>query len=66
MVKLRFSIIKKRYKNGKRIYQYEQISLIFPKELHELLKCLRNRQLEIKASKEGKTTRITLTDSQEP
>ncbi|MGD0072021.1 MAG: hypothetical protein ABSB71_10740 [Candidatus Bathyarchaeia archaeon] len=61
MVKLQFRIIRKRYKNG--VYQYEQVSLNFPKELHEFLRCLRNRQLEIKASREGKTTHVTLIDS---
>ena len=62
MVKLQFSKIIKRYKNGKRVYKYEQISLNFPKELHEMMQCLRNRQLEIKASREDKIICIRLTD----
>ena len=64
MVKLRFSKIIKRYKNGKRIYQYEQISLNFPKELHEMLQCLRNRHLEIKASRENKIFYMQLIDKE--
>jgi hypothetical protein len=62
MVKLRFSKIIKRCKNGKRVYRYEQVSLNFPKELHEMLQCLRNRQLEIKANRVDKTIFIQLID----
>jgi hypothetical protein len=65
MVKLRFSIIKKKYKNGRVVYKYDQISLVFPRKFHGLVKCLRNHQLDIKASKEGKTTHITLIDTQD-
>ena len=36
-----------------------------PKELHEFLRCLCNHQLEIKASRDGKTTHIILIDKQE-
>ncbi len=64
VVKLQFRIIRKRGKNG--VYQYEEVSMNFPKELHEFLRCLRNHQLEIKASREGKTTYVTLIDSQVP
>jgi hypothetical protein len=63
MVKLGFYKVKKRYK--KRAYQYEEVCLHFPKELHELLGCLRNRKLEIKASREGNVTTIKLIDRQE-
>ena len=62
MVKLQFSKITKRYKNGKRVYHYEQISLNFPEELHEMLQCLRNRQLEIKASRVNNIICIHLID----
>jgi hypothetical protein len=62
MAKLRFSKIIKRYKNGKRVYQYEQVSLNFPKELHEMMQCLRNRQLEIKASRINNIICIQLID----
>jgi hypothetical protein len=66
MVKLKFSKILKRYKNGKRVYQYEQVSLNFPKELHEMLQCLRNRKLEIKASRVGKIISLQLIDKEDP
>jgi hypothetical protein len=66
MVKLKFSKIIKRYKNGKRVYQYEQVSLNFPKELHEMLQCLRNRKLEIKASRVGKIISLQLIDKEDP
>ena len=62
MVKLRYSKIIKRYKNGKRVYRYEQVSLNIPKELHEMLQCLRGRQLEIKASRVDKIICIQLID----
>jgi hypothetical protein len=64
VVKLQFRVIRKRYKNG--VYKYEEVSLNFPKELHDFLRCLRNRKLEIKASREGKTTHIMLIDNQDP
>jgi hypothetical protein len=63
MVKIGFYIVKKRGKKG--IHEYEEASLRFPKELHEFLKCLRYHQLEIKASREGKTTNIMLIDKQQ-
>jgi hypothetical protein len=62
MVRLGIYIVKKRYKRN--VYQYEEYSLRFPKELHDLLRCLANRELEIKASKEGKSIHIILIDNQ--
>ena len=62
MVKLRFSKIIKRYMNGKRVYQYEQVSFNFPKELHKMLQCFRNRPLEIKVSQVDKIIYIQLID----
>ena len=62
MVKLRFSKIIKRYKNGKRVYQYEQVSLNFPKELHQMLQRLRNHSIEIKVSQVDKIICIQLID----
>ena len=58
VVKIHFRIVRKKYKDS--VYQYEEASMTFPKELHDFLRCLRDRQLEIKASREGKTTIITL------
>lgn len=62
MVKLGIYIVKKRLKSG--VHQYEEFSMRFPKELHELLRCLRDHQLEIKARKEGKIIYIMLIDNQ--
>ena len=64
MVKIGFYIVKKTYKGKER--QYEEVCLRFPKDLHEFLRCLRNRKLEISATREGKTTHIMLIDNQEP
>ena len=64
MVKLQFSIIRKRYKNGRRVYQYERVSLVFPSEFHDLMKQLRNRQLRMNVTKQGITTIIALTETE--
>jgi hypothetical protein len=61
MVKLGFYKVAKKYKN--RVREYEEVTLHFPKELHEFLRCLRNHQLEIRASREGKTTHVMLIDN---
>ena len=61
MVKLGFYKVTKKYKN--RVREYEEVTLHFPKDLHEFLRCLRNHQLEIKANREGKTTHIMLIDN---
>lgn len=58
LVKLGFYIIKKDGKRGVR--EYEEVYLRLPKELHESVRCLRNRQLEIKATREGNITHILL------
>ena len=63
MVKLGFYIIRKRYKN--QVYENELVLLRFPIELHEILRCLRNRRLEIKATREGNTTHVILIDKGE-
>jgi hypothetical protein len=58
MVKLGFYIVKKRYKNE--VYEHELVCLRFPKEFHEILRCLSNRQLDVKVTIEGNTTHIKL------
>jgi hypothetical protein len=63
MVKLGFYVVEKCYKN--RVYKHELVLLRFPKELHEILRCLRDKQLEIKVTREENTTHITLIDKQE-
>jgi len=48
VVKLGFYVIKKDGERGMR--DYEEVYLRLPKELHDLVRCLRNRQLAIKAT----------------
>jgi hypothetical protein len=43
-----------------------EASMYFPKELHDFLRCISERRLEIRATREGKTTIITLTELEEP
>ena len=62
MVKIGFYIVKKHGKKG--THEYEEVCLRFPKELHEFLRSLHHRQLEIKATREGNTTHIMLIDKQ--
>lgn len=62
LVKLGFYVIKKDGKRGVR--EYEEVYLRLPKELHELVRYLRNRQLEIKATREGNITHIMLIEKQ--
>ncbi len=61
MVKLGFYLVKT---TGKKLgpRQYEEVSLRFPVELHEFLRSLRYRELDVKASREGNVTHILLTD----
>jgi hypothetical protein len=53
MVKLHFRIIEKSYKKGLRVYKHEEVTLNFPKELHELLRVLCDKKLEIRGFTEG-------------
>jgi hypothetical protein len=62
VVKIGFYVIRKEGKRGVR--EYEEVYLRLPKELHEIVRCLRNRQLEIKATREGKVTHIMLIENQ--
>jgi hypothetical protein len=54
--------IERKYKN--KTYLNEEYTLNFPKDLHELLRFLRNRQVKITGKKEGKTIYITLNENQ--
>ncbi len=59
------------FRTTRRVYKgnvstSEEATMNFPKELHELFRCISNRRLEIKASREGKVTTITLTEIDEP
>ena len=65
MVKLQFRVIKKPYKNGQRVYEYGDVTLNFPKDLHELLRFLRYKKLEIKGYREGKKVHIIIGDRED-
>jgi hypothetical protein len=66
LVKLQFRIIEKPYKNGQRVYVHGEVTLNFPKDLHELLMFLRYKKLEIKGYKEGKKVHIIIGDREDP
>ncbi len=61
MVKVQFRVVRKPGKSG-RVYVYEQVSINIPKDLHELLRSLKDRKLEIRGQKEGNTIHILLID----
>ncbi|HUK85422.1 MAG TPA: hypothetical protein VLU95_06140 [Candidatus Acidoferrum sp.] len=65
MVKLRFDKSKKRYKTKRRIYEYDRITLVFPKKYHSLLKSLQDKQLSIQVIGKDKSLNITLSEDQE-
>lgn len=54
MVKIRFRMVPSSYKNGNTIYEYEEVSLNFPKDVHDLLRFLQEREIEIRGYREGK------------
>ncbi len=65
MVKLRFDQSKRRYKNGRKIYEYQRITLVFPVEYHDMLKPLRNKQLSIQVNKKDANLNIELSEGQQ-
>ena len=62
--RIHFRVTGKRYKD--KVHSSEEASMYFPKELHDLLRCISERRLEIKVTREDKTTIITLTELDEP
>ena len=54
-MKLHFRVIPKSYKGGRRVYSHEEVTLNFPKDLHELLRFCGIRELKLGVS--GKGTR---------
>jgi hypothetical protein len=66
VVKIRFRIIAQPYKNGKTIYHNEEVSLNFPKHIHELLRFLADKKLEICGYRTGKRLHIELYDKEDP
>ena len=65
MVRLKFRIVEKPYKNGLRVYKHEEVTLNFPKELHELLRGLCDKKLEIKGYREGNKIHLIFGDKGE-
>ena len=65
MVRLQFRIVKKPYKKGLRVYRHEEVTLNFPKELHELLRGLCGKKLEIKGYREGNKIHLIFGDKEE-
>ena len=66
MVKLRFDVSKRRYKNNTKIYMYDRITLVFPREYYNLLKPLRDKQLKIHVTKTDRNLNISLSEDQAP
>ena len=64
MVKLRFRVIKRVYKN--KTYLSEDYNLSFPKDIHELLRFLRNSKVTIAGRREGETVYITMAEDKSP
>jgi hypothetical protein len=66
MVKLRFDKSKRRYKNGRRIYEYDRITLVFPREYHDILKPFRDMQLSIQVVRKDQSLSILLSEKKQP
>ncbi len=65
MVRLQFRVVKKSYKKGLRVYAHEEVTLNFPRDLHELLRFLRDKKLEIKGYHEDKKIHLILSEKEE-
>ena len=65
IVRLQFRIVEKSYKKGLRVYKHEEVTLNFPKELHELLRGLCDKKLEIKGYKEDNKIHLIFADKEE-
>ena len=65
MVKLRFDKSKRIYKNKRKIYEYERITLVFPKKHHHLLKPLQGKQISVKVSQIDGNLNITLSEDKQ-
>lgn len=65
-MKLRFDKTKRKYKNGRKIYNYDRITLVFPSEYHDLLKFFKGKQLSIQVTKKEGTINISLSERKQP
>ncbi len=66
MVKLRFDKSIRRYKNNKKIYEYDRITLVFPQKYHDMLKPLREKKLSIYITRTDNGLNISLLENQKP
>jgi len=64
VVKLRFRVIKRVYKN--KTYFNEDYNVSFPKDIHKLLRFLRNKNVTIAGRREEETLYITMTEDKTP
>ena len=62
MVKLQFRKQKRRYK--RKTYEYERISLHFPRETNQTLQSLWNKQLRLKVTEKDGAYNVSLTDTE--
>jgi hypothetical protein len=65
MVKLRFDKSKKRYKTKRRIYEYDRITLVFPRKYHSLLKPFQGKQLSIQVTGKDQSLNILLSEDKQ-
>ena len=66
MAKLRFDKSIRKYKNNKRIYEYDRITLVFPQKYHDLLKPLQDKKLSIYITRTDRDLNISLSEDQKP
>jgi hypothetical protein len=60
VVKLRFRMVPRPYKNGRKVYNHEEVTVNFPKNVHELLRFLNDREILISGFREGKKVHLEL------
>lgn len=65
-MKLRFDKTKRKYKNGRKIYNYDRITLVFPSKYHDLLKLFKGKQLLIQVTKRDETINISISERKQP
>ncbi len=66
MVKIRFRMVPKSYKNGRVVYSHEEVTVNFPKNVHELLRFLNDRQILMSGFREGKKVHLELWAEDDP
>jgi hypothetical protein len=66
VVKIRFRLVPRSYKNGKRVYKHEEVSLNFPKDIHELLRFLSEKDIGIRGYRKGKRVHLEFWAKDDP